>query len=123
MTNSRDIEHAASQGKGLARESSAAKRAWGPQRVHPSMENRTSTDIGAPSTGAPPDASAPNPLDPTRTKQYPIPEASWQMKDGDGRGIDPAAGHKVMDQAVSGNHPDFAKSLHTRLPDAVTEET
>ena len=45
MSNSRDLEHAENIGKGLARESRVAKRAWGPQPIHSSMEDRTSTDI------------------------------------------------------------------------------
>lgn len=120
---SRDVEHANSQGKGLARQSMCAKRAWGPASIHPGFANLTSTTLGAPPTGAPPDASSPSPLDPTRTKTYPIPAASWDMKGGDGQRVDKSAAHCVMGQARSANFPDFAKSLHTVLPGTTSEET
>jgi hypothetical protein len=122
--DSREIEHAKSQDKGLARQSSVAKKAFvAAPPIHPGMADRTSDTVGAAPTGRPADAVHPSLYSTTEAgKSFDIPKASWDAKDGDGCGIDPAAGHKVMAQAKS-NHPDFAKRLHTKLPDAVTEET
>lgn len=117
----RQIEHEASQDKDIARKSTRAK-ADGPAPIHSGFTNRTDTSLGAPPTGAPPDASSPLPTDPTRTKQYAIPKASWGMKGGDGQDVDPAAAHRVMAAAKS-QPDDFAKSLHTVLPQSTTEET
>lgn len=121
MKGSRQIEHEASQDKGIARASTRAKPD-GAAPLHPGMANRTNTSLGAPPTGAPPDASSPNPLDPTREgKEFPIPKASWGMKGGDGQDIDPHLAHCVMDASTT-SPDDFAKSLHTKLPEATSEE-
>lgn len=118
---SREIEHEKARDTGLARAGGCAKN-LAPPVLHPGFASRTDTSIGAPPTGAPPDASAPNPLDPTRTKQFEIPEASWDMKGGDGQTVDKTAAHRIVSEAPRGA-ADFAKNLHTKLPEGVTEET
>lgn len=120
--DSRAIEHSDSQGKGLARESSRPKTSSRPVAIHPGMSNRTNTTLGAPPVGAPPDASSPNPLDPTREgKEFPIPKASWGMKGGDGQDVERSMAHRVM-AASTTSSDDFAKSLHTTLPEATEED-
>ena len=49
--NSRDIEHAKSQGKGLAGDSSVAKRSSATCPTHSGMEDRTNDTVGAAPTG------------------------------------------------------------------------
>ncbi len=120
--NSRDIEQAASEGKGLARKSSVAKRGFDTP-IHPGMQDRTSDTVGAAPTGRPADAVDPSLYSTQQAgKTFDIPKASWDMKDADGRGVDNTAAHKVMAQAAK-PPDDFAAHLNTRLPDAVTEET
>lgn len=117
MTSSRDIEHVASQGKGLARESSVAKRSSAPCPAHSGMVNRTSDTIGAAPTGRPTDAVDPSLYSTQQAgKTFDIPKASWDMKDADGRGVDDIAAHKVMAQATT-SPDDFAAHLNTRLPE------
>jgi hypothetical protein len=63
---SRQIEHANSQDKGLARRSSVAKRADGPAPIHDGMKCVTRGALGGPTQGNPPDASSPLSTDPSR---------------------------------------------------------
>lgn len=123
MTNSRDIDFTKSLGKGLARTSTVGKRSSKTCPTHPGMEDRTNDTVGAAPTGRPADAVDPS-LYTTEQggKSFDIPKASWGMKDGDGRGIDETSAHRVMAEAKK-SPDDFAKSLHTTLPQGVTEGT
>lgn len=122
MSTSRDIEHAKSQGKGIARESSVAKRSSAPCPTHPGMVDRISDSVGAAPTGRPADAVDPALYSTQQAgKSFDIPKASWDMKDADGRGVDDTAAHKIMAQATK-SPDDFAAHLNTRLLAAVTEE-
>lgn len=86
------------------------------------MEDRTNDTVGAAPTGRPADAVDPSLYSTQQAgKSFDIPKASWNAKDGDGRGIDDTAAHKVMAQAAK-SPDDFAAHLNTRLPGAVTEE-
>jgi hypothetical protein len=119
----RTIEHLQSQDKELARRSSVPKRAEGAAPIHPSMRDRVTTALGAPPDGAPPDASSPLVTDPSRqNKAFPVPAVTRGMKSDPQRGrYDPALANAIMDEAKR-SPDDFAKSLHTVLPDTVTEE-
>jgi hypothetical protein len=87
------------------------------------MRDRVTTALGAPPDGAPPDASSPLVTDPTRqAKALPVPAVTRGMKSDPQRGrYDPALANAIMDEAKR-SPDDFAKSLHTVLPDTVTEE-
>jgi len=123
MTNSRDIEHKSSLGKGLARQSSRAKTSGAVSPIHPGFADRTDTSLGAPPRGQAPDASGPSPLDPTRTKSYPIPKITYGHKSDSERGFyDPGMADRVMGDADAARPPDdYAKALHTKLPEGVTD--
>jgi len=124
----RDIEHANNKGKGLARESSVAKRAWGPVATSWTMENRTSTDIGTPPTGRPADAVDPSLYSTQQAgKSFPTPGITRGMKSNPERGeYDPDNGVRVMNNAHAEAEPDhpvnMQKRLAASLPQA-TEET
>jgi hypothetical protein len=78
---------------------------------------------GGPTQGNPPDASSPLPTDPSRQgKTFPIPAVTRGMKSDPERGsYDPANAHAVMSDATRASD-DFAKDLHTVLPDQVEEK-
>jgi hypothetical protein len=118
----RTIEHLQSQDKDIARRSSVPKRAEGAPPIHPSMRDRVTTSLGAPPTGAPPDASSSLPTDPSREgKAFPVPAVTRGMKSDPQRATyDPSTAHAVMDEARR-SPDDYAKSLHTVLPTTVTE--
>jgi hypothetical protein len=119
----RTIEHLQSQDKDIARRSSVPKRAEGAAPIHPSMRDRVTTSLGAPPTGAPPDASSPLVTDPSRQgKMFPVPAVTPGCKSDPERATyDPSSAHEIMDEAKR-SPDDFAKSLHTVLPDTITEE-
>lgn len=59
--------------------------------------------IGPDNPGDGPDASSPNPLDPSpsRAKEYGPPlKSSWDMKDANGDGVDTNIGGKVLGEAI-----------------------
>lgn len=124
--NPRDIEHDNSQTLDIARRSTVAKRGFGPAPIHPGMSNRTNTTLGAPPTGAPPDASSPLPTDPDKqhgSKSFPVPACHPHMKSDPERGsYDPQCAGRVMGNAHSDGKSDFARSLHATLPSETTEE-
>jgi hypothetical protein len=106
--------------RGLAR-AGAAKR-LDPLVTHPHMANRTSTSLGAPPTGAPPDASAPLPTDVEKqhgSKTLPIPKCNPGTPSRPDRGygsiFDPDNANKVVGEAIL--------SGSTRLPDSTSENT
>lgn len=121
--DSRTREHINSQGKGLARESSRPKTSSRPVPIHPGMQSQTRGAIGGPTQGNPPDASSPLPTDPTREgKSFPTPALAMGMKSDPERGFyNPAHAHAVMGEA-SRHSDDFARDLHTVLPQATEED-
>lgn len=118
----RTIEHLQSQDTDIARRSSVPKRAEGAAPIHPSMRDRVTTSLGAPPTGAPPDASSPLPTDPSLSgKVFPVPAVTHGCKSDPERGsYDPSLAHEVMTNAYR-SPDDFARDLHTVLPDTVDE--
>lgn len=118
----RTIEHLQSQDKDIARRSSVPKRAEGAALIHPSMRDRVTTTLGAPPTGAPPDASSALVTDPSRRgKVFPVPAVTQGCKSDPERATyDPSLAHAVMDEARR-SPDDFAHDLHTVLPDRVKE--
>jgi len=119
---SRMNEHLASRDRGLPRASTVSKPDR-PAPIHPAFADRTSTSLGGPTQGAPPDASSPLPTDPSRQgKSFPIPAASWNMRGGDGQDVDLTAAHRVMAGAER-HSDDFARDLHTELPESTNEES
>lgn len=118
--DSRVIEHQQSQGNGLARQSTRAKTSSRPVSLHPNMRDRVTTTVGTPPTGAPLDASSPSPLDPTRTKAYPVPGVTRGMEANRGN-YNPSLAYRVMSEAVS-TPDDFAKHLHTKLPEETSDD-
>lgn len=119
---SREIEHGQSQDGGLARKSSVPKKSDTPSPIHPSMRDRVTTSLGAPPTGNPPDASSPLVTDPSRRgKIFPVPEITLGCKaDPERAHYDPALAHAIMNEAKRAPD-DFARDLHTVLPDRVEE--
>lgn len=82
----------------------AAKRTQKDFPVHPGMADSTRAMSGvSPSDpGNGPDAVSPNPLDPTvrgKPKAAPL-VASWNQKDGHGKGLDNSIGGKVIGEAI-----------------------
>ncbi|MGH9807695.1 MAG: hypothetical protein ACRD9W_10625 [Terriglobia bacterium] len=121
QTDSRFVEHRQSQDGGLARASSTHKKSSAPPKIHPGMKDRVSDTAGAAPTGRPADAVSPSLYSTQQAgKSFPIPEASWDMKGGDGQDVDRSAAHRVMGETVS-SPDDFARSLHTKLPESTTE--
>jgi hypothetical protein len=118
----RTIEHLQSQDTDIARRSSVPKRAEGAAPIHPSMRDRVTTTLGAPTTGAPPDASSPLVTDPSRQgKVFPVPAVTQGCKSDPQRATyDPALAHAIMGEAKR-SPDDFARDLHTVLPDTVDE--
>ena len=119
--DSRTLEHSHSQDKDIARRSSVPKKQPTPAITH-GMHERTNTTLGAPPhPNYGPDASSALPTDPSRQgKEFPIPAASWGMKGGDGQDVDRTAAHRVM-AAAPRSSADFARDLHTELPETTTE--
>jgi hypothetical protein len=119
---SRTIEHLQSQGTDIARRSSVPKRGEGAAPIHPGFANRTHTSLGAPPTGAPPDASSPLPTDPSRqVKSFPVPAVTHGMKSDPQRGsYDPAFAEHIMNEATRAPD-DYARNLHATLPRDVNE--
>jgi hypothetical protein len=117
----RTLEHLQSQDKDIARRSSVPKRAEGIAPIHPSMRDRVTTTLGAPTAGAPPDASSSLPTDPSRPgKVFPVPAVTQGCKSDPERGsYDPANAHAVMSDAARASD-DYAKDLHTALPASTT---
>jgi hypothetical protein len=107
---------------GMAR-SGAAKKLT-PLRTHPSMSDRTSTSLGAPPTGALPDASSPMPTDDEKQhmrKVLPVPACHPSMKSDSERGsYKPEDADRIMGEAAR-PAADFAPDLHT-LPASTTED-
>ncbi len=121
----RTIEHLQSQDKDMARRSSVPKRAEGAAPIHDGMLSRTRRDNtpGGPTQGNPPDASGPLVTDPSRQgKSFAVPPITRGMKSDPQRGrYDPSLAAAIMDEAKR-SPDDFAKSLHTVLPDTVQED-
>lgn len=102
---------------GLAR--SGAPKKLDPLTIHPHMASRTNTTLGAPPTGAPPDASSPLPTDPEKQhggKTLPIPACHSGTPSGRPNGAiyDPQRADLVIGEA----HLSGA----TKLPAETTEE-
>jgi hypothetical protein len=120
IKTSRDYEHEGSQDGGLARASSRAKTSSRECPIHPNIAGRTTTSLGAPPTGAPPDASSPLPTDPERqhgSKSVLIPAVSWGMSGHH----DPNRAFAVMGEATRSpdDHTRLGKSA---LPSSVKED-
>lgn len=82
----------------------AAKRTQNSFPVHPGMADQTRALAGVSpgNPGSGPDASGPNPLDPTvKGKRVDSSlAASWGMKDANGKGVDNNIGGKVIGEAI-----------------------
>ncbi len=108
--------------RGLARTGSPKR--LDPLRIHPGMASRTSTTLGAPPTGASPDASSPLPTDPETqhgSKKFAVPAVNPGTPSKPQRGTyNPALADAVTGEAHRGP-ADFAPDLHT-LPAQTTEE-
>jgi len=106
--SSRDIEHQKSQTLDIARRSSVAKKGDAAP-IHPGMASRTNTTLGAPPTGAPPDASSPMVTDPSRMgKAFPVPAVTFGMKGKH----DPGLAAAILGECKRSSD-DFARDLHT----------
>jgi hypothetical protein len=118
----RTIEHQNSQSLDIARKSSRSKPE-GAAPLHPGFTNRTTTTLGAPPTGALPDASSPLPTAPSRQeKSFPVPGVTHGMKSDPERShYDPVSAERIMSDATRAPD-DFAKDLHATLPRTVTED-
>lgn len=75
--------------------------------VHPGMKDPDGSDetneaVGPVNPGSGPDASSPNPLDPTKVgKRVDTSfDASWGATDGHGKGVDKSIGGKVLGEAI-----------------------
>jgi hypothetical protein len=94
-----------------------------PLRIHPDHASRTTTTLGGPTQGNPPDASSPSPVDHEKqhaSKTLPIPACHPSMKSDSERGsYRPDMADKIMGEAVR-PVSDFAPLLHT--PPATTTE-
>jgi hypothetical protein len=79
--------------------------------------------IGGPTPVSGPNASSSNVTDPSRqSKTLAVPAVTRGMKSDPQRGrYDPALANAIMDEAKR-SPDDFAKDLHTVLPDTITEE-
>lgn len=121
--DSRTREHANSQGKGIARESTRPKTSSRPVEIHSGMASQTRGTLGGPTQGNPPDASGPLPTDPTRIgKVLPVPPKHPAMRSDPMRGqYRPESAPAVMSEAQR-HSDDFAADLHGILPSATNEE-
>jgi len=121
--DSRTLEHLAGQSKDIARRGTVAKTSGKGVPFHPHMANRTNTTLGAPPTGAPPDASGPNPLDPSRAvKAFKVPAITHGMKSDPLRGrFDPNLAAAIFGAAMR-PAGDFVRDLHAVLPDETIKE-
>jgi hypothetical protein len=121
----RTIEHLQSQGRDIARRSSVPKRGEGAAPIHPGMTSVTRDYgvIGGPTPVSGPDASSANVTDPTRQgKSFDIPKLAMGHKSDPQRATyDPGLAHTIMNEAKR-SPDDFARSLHTKLPQTVSEE-
>jgi hypothetical protein len=109
---------ALSQRQDIARRGPVAKHALdGPAPIHPGHSSRTTTTLGAPPTGGPPDASSSLPTDPSiMGKAFPIPAVTYGTPARVAKMHDPGLAHAIMAEAYHGP-ADFARDLHTVLPD------
>jgi len=102
---------------GLARTGSPKR--LDPLVTHPHMASRTNTSLGAPTTGAPPDASSPLPTDFEKqhgSKTLPVPRCHPATSSRAERGqFDPNSANRVVSDAIL--------SGSTRLPDNTSENT
>lgn len=115
--DSRTLEHLNSQDKGLARRSSVAKKSGSAPQIHPGMASRTNTTLGAPPTGAPPDASSPMVTDPSRMgKAFPIPAVTYGTPARVAKRHDPGLAAAILNECKR-SPDDYARDLHTALPD------
>jgi hypothetical protein len=96
-----DITH--KNGPDIARTGGRPKTS-GPSPLHPNMRDRVTTTLGAPPTGAPPDASSPSPVDQEKqhgSKQLPVPALAHGMKSDPERGsYRPEGANEIMGDAV-----------------------
>ena len=101
----------------IARRGTVAKRG-GPAPIHDGMASQTrGKSLGGPTQGNPPDASSPLPTDPSRQgKSFPLPAVTFGMKGKH----DPGLAAAIMAEAYHGP-ADFARDLHTALPDKPSE--
>lgn len=81
----------------------AAKHVQTSFATHPGMSDQSrAMGVSPANPGSGPDASGPNPLDPStrgRAETGPL-KASWDMKDGHGKGVDNSIGGKVIGEAI-----------------------
>jgi hypothetical protein len=109
-----DITH--KNGPDIARTGGRPKTS-GPSPLHPKMRDRVTTTLGAPPTGAPPDASSPSPVDHEKqhgSKQLPVPALAHGMKSDPERGsYRPDGANEIMGEAIL--------SGSTKLPATVKE--
>ena len=123
--SARQIEHANSQDKGIARRSSRAKDD-SPPRIHDGMASRTRGTLGGPTQGKPPDASSPMPTDHFKqnynVKTVPVPKMAFGMKSDPERGsYDANLAEAVMNEAHR-SPDDFARNLRRGHPTGKGEE-
>ena len=122
--DSRALEHLAGQGKDIARRGSVPKKSGRPAEIHSGMASQTRGTLGGPPSGAPPEASSPCVADPSRQgKVFAIPSITHGHRSDPLRGnYDPALAHAIMNEATH-TPDDFARDLHTALPEATTDNS
>lgn len=124
---SRDLEHAQSQDRGLARAGGKPK-AHGDVPVHGGMHRTTGTNLGAPTTVTLGDAAATaaeaNVLAPTQPgKRFPAPRPAHGQGTRPNRATyDPQLGDAIMAQAHGAGGSDHFDQTIGRLPPATCEE-
>jgi hypothetical protein len=115
----REIEHAQSQGLGLARAGGRAK-ATGHVPTHAGMTQTRGTHLGAPVTTtleAIPDAVNPNRYTPQQTgKRFPAPAVTWGNRSRGPTPHDPNLGEAILREAHS-DRADFARGHVGHLKD------
>jgi hypothetical protein len=79
----------------------AAKRPQTSFADHSAMRSRIGNVPGVGGKGSGPDASSPNPIDPTvKGKTFPPAGEKWGMKDANGKGVDHELGKRVLNEGV-----------------------
>lgn len=75
----------------------AAKRPQTKFATHTGMRSRVGEVAGVKGNGTGPDASSPNPLDPTTPgKTFPKAGAKWGMRDANGQSVNHALGDAIL---------------------------
>lgn len=88
------------QSSNIARDG-AAKRPQTSFATHSAMQDRVGSVKGIGGKGTGPDASSPNPMDPTvKGKTFPPAGEKWGMKDANGKGVDHALGGRILNEGA-----------------------